>query len=83
MPCHSQAHQTFPTAPHPTHHHRRSSQSDPAEDVAQLRDSGGHVLIGTPGRLDDIRQRCSAWLEIKTGEGWSGHGPGPQGLLLE
>ncbi|KAL6772411.1 hypothetical protein ACKKBG_A30145 [Auxenochlorella protothecoides x Auxenochlorella symbiontica] len=42
--------------------------SDPAEDVAQLRDGGSNVLIGTPGRLDDIRQRCAAWLEVKTVE---------------
>jgi hypothetical protein len=26
--------------------------------VALFRQSGGHVLVGTPGRLDDVLKRC-------------------------
>lgn len=33
--------------------------SDPALDVANFKSQGGHVLIGTPGRLDDIIKRCT------------------------
>eukprot|EP00232_Nephroselmis_pyriformis_P015035 CAMPEP_0182880448 /NCGR_PEP_ID=MMETSP0034_2-20130328/16572_1 /TAXON_ID=156128 /ORGANISM="Nephroselmis pyriformis, Strain CCMP717" /LENGTH=204 /DNA_ID=CAMNT_0025013431 /DNA_START=94 /DNA_END=705 /DNA_ORIENTATION=- len=33
--------------------------SDPSADVARIKDSGAHVMIGTPGRLDDIMKRCS------------------------
>ncbi|GBF93083.1 DEAD-box ATP-dependent RNA helicase [Raphidocelis subcapitata] len=32
--------------------------TDPAADVAQFRQTGGHVLVGTPGRLDDMMKRC-------------------------
>ena len=41
--------------------------SDPSADVAALRSQGGHLLIGTPGRLDDVLQRCS-FLDLKTVE---------------
>ena len=41
--------------------------TDPAADVAALREGGAHVLVGTPGRLDDVLQRC-AFLDLKTGE---------------
>ena len=39
---------------------------DPAADVAAFKESGGHVLVGTPGRLDDIMQRC-ATMDLRTG----------------
>lgn len=32
--------------------------TDPATDVALFRERGGHVLVGTPGRLDDVMKRC-------------------------
>jgi len=41
--------------------------TDPAADVAALKSHGGHLLIGTPGRLDDVVQRCS-FLDLKTVE---------------
>jgi len=41
--------------------------TDPAADVAALKSRGGHLLIGTPGRLDDVVQRCS-FLDLKTVE---------------
>ncbi|GLI62786.1 hypothetical protein VaNZ11_005533 [Volvox africanus] len=33
---------------------------DPAQDVAALKARGAHVLVGTPGRIEDILKRCSA-----------------------
>jgi ATP-dependent RNA helicase DDX55/SPB4 len=41
--------------------------TDPSADVAALKSQGGHLLIGTPGRLDDVVQRCS-FLDMKTVE---------------
>ncbi|PSC74559.1 DEAD-box ATP-dependent RNA helicase 18 isoform A [Micractinium conductrix] len=41
--------------------------SDPAVDVGSFKENGGHVLIGTPGRLDDIMQRCST-MDLRTVE---------------
>ncbi|KAI7845551.1 hypothetical protein COHA_000842 [Chlorella ohadii] len=41
--------------------------TDPAADVAAFKESGGHVLVGTPGRLDDIMQRCST-MDLRTVE---------------
>lgn len=38
--------------------------SNPADDVQMLRTSGANVLIGTPGRLDDMLKRCS-WLDCR------------------
>jgi superfamily II DNA/RNA helicase len=38
---------------------------DPAVDVAALKENGGNVLIGTPGRLDDVMKRCP-FLEFKS-----------------
>jgi len=33
--------------------------TDPAADAARLREGpGAHVLVGTPGRLDDVLRRC-------------------------
>ncbi|KAI8465769.1 MAG: DEAD-domain-containing protein [Monoraphidium minutum] len=32
--------------------------TDPAADVALFREAGGQVLVGTPGRLEDILKRC-------------------------
>lgn len=40
---------------------------DPATDVETLRTTGANLLVGTPGRLDDILQRCS-FLDLKTTE---------------
>lgn len=40
---------------------------DPQEDITNLRTNGGTVLIGTPGRIDDIFSRC-AFLDVKTVE---------------
>ncbi|KAG1653913.1 hypothetical protein FOA52_003829 [Chlamydomonas sp. UWO 241] len=33
--------------------------TDPAEDVARFKASGAAVLIGTPGRIDDVMKRCA------------------------
>jgi ATP-dependent RNA helicase DDX55/SPB4 len=41
--------------------------TDPSADVSALKSHGGHLLIGTPGRLDDVVQRCS-FLDLKTVE---------------
>jgi ATP-dependent RNA helicase DDX55/SPB4 len=35
--------------------------------VASLRSNGGHILIGTPGRLDDLLQKCS-FLDLRSFE---------------
>lgn len=43
-----------------------TASRDPAADVAAFKESGGHVLVGTPGRLDDIMQRCST-MDLRTG----------------
>lgn len=32
--------------------------NDPAADAARLKENGAHVLVGTPGRLDDVLRRC-------------------------
>ena len=41
--------------------------TDPGEDIRILQESGGNLLIGTPGRLYDIMQRCSSsTLDFKT-----------------
>mmetsp|Transcript_28156 Transcript_28156/g.76011 ORF Transcript_28156/g.76011 Transcript_28156/m.76011 type:complete len:725 (+) Transcript_28156:79-2253(+) len=32
--------------------------TDPAEDILRFREQGGHVLVGTPGRIDDVLKRC-------------------------
>lgn len=34
--------------------------TDPTQDVATFKDQGGNILIGTPGRIDDIMKRCSS-----------------------
>ncbi|GIL48809.1 hypothetical protein Vafri_5230, partial [Volvox africanus] len=34
--------------------------TDPAQDVAALKARGAHVLVGTPGRIEDILKRCTA-----------------------
>ena len=34
--------------------------------MATFKAEGGHVLVGTPGRLDDIMQRCST-MDLRTG----------------
>lgn len=39
---------------------------DPSADVAAFKDGGGHVLVGTPGRLDDVMQRCT-FMDLRTG----------------
>lgn len=39
--------------------------SDPAADVSAFKSSGGHILIGTPGRLDDIMKRLGTALDTK------------------
>ncbi|EFN51762.1 hypothetical protein CHLNCDRAFT_139706 [Chlorella variabilis] len=41
--------------------------TDPAVDVAAFKEVGGHVLVGTPGRLDDIMQRCTT-MDLRTVE---------------
>ena len=35
-----------------------------ADDVAGLKEHGAHVLIGSPGRIWDVMQRCSGWLQL-------------------
>lgn len=32
--------------------------SDPLEDVQRFKETGAHVIIGTPGRIDDVIKRC-------------------------
>ncbi|GLC71280.1 hypothetical protein PLESTF_001098500 [Pleodorina starrii] len=34
--------------------------TDPAQDVAAFKARGAHVLVGTPGRIEDVLKRCSA-----------------------
>jgi hypothetical protein len=50
-----------------------SACRDPAKDVAAFRAHGGHVLVGTPGRIDDIIKRCPAMdlkrLEVSDSQG--------------
>ncbi|KAL4450591.1 hypothetical protein ABPG77_000947 [Micractinium sp. CCAP 211/92] len=41
--------------------------TDPSADVAAFKDGGGHVLVGTPGRLDDVMQRCT-FMDLRTVE---------------
>ncbi|KAL4433585.1 hypothetical protein ABPG75_000026 [Micractinium tetrahymenae] len=41
--------------------------TDPGADVAAFKEGGGHVLVGTPGRLDDIMQRCTT-MDLRTVE---------------
>lgn len=38
---------------------------DPAADVSAFKSSGGHILIGTPGRLDDILKRLGTACDTK------------------
>jgi len=33
--------------------------SDPAVDVSHFKDHGAHILVGTPGRIDDMMKRCT------------------------
>ena len=37
---------------------------DPAVDVSHFKDHGAHILVGTPGRIDDIMKRCTT-MEFK------------------
>ena len=52
---------------------RPSLCSDPAVDVAHFKEHGAHVLVGTPGRIDDIMKRCATMdfkrLEVSVGGG--------------
>ncbi|KAF5839103.1 DEAD-domain-containing protein [Dunaliella salina] len=32
--------------------------TDLAQDILRFREQGGHVLVGTPGRIDDVLKRC-------------------------
>ncbi|KAL4854012.1 DEAD-box ATP-dependent RNA helicase 18 [Chlorella vulgaris] len=41
--------------------------TDAAADVDAFKRFGGHVLVGTPGRLDDIMQRCTS-MDLRTVE---------------
>ena len=45
-----------------------SCHRDPAADVSQLKQGQCHLLVGTPGRLDDVLQRCAGFLDLKTVE---------------
>eukprot|EP00798_Chlamydomonas_sp_ICE-L_P018836 gene18836-25384_t len=33
--------------------------TDTSADVASFKENGGHVLVGTPGRIDDVMKRCA------------------------
>jgi hypothetical protein len=48
-----------PTPPHHPHTHR-----DIAGDVAGLSVGGAGLLVGTPGRLEDVMRRAP-WLDYK------------------
>lgn len=43
---------------------------DPIADVAAFKEQGGHVLVGTPGRLHDVFERSDVLdakrLEVET-----------------
>lgn len=39
---------------------------DPGQDVAAFKSSGGHILVGTPGRLNDVMQRLGPAMDTKT-----------------
>lgn len=41
------------------------ARSDPAQDVAAFKSSGGAILVGTPGRLDDVMQRLGAAMDTR------------------
>lgn len=41
--------------------------TDAVADVAAFKEKGGHVLVGTPGRLDDVMQRCTV-MDMRTVE---------------
>ena len=45
--------------------------SDPAQDVSAFKARGGHVLVGTPGRIEDVLKRC-ATVDLRRMEGWGG-----------
>eukprot|EP00775_Hariotina_reticulata_P007461 gene7461-7671_t len=40
--------------------------TDPSQDVAAFKASGGHILIGTPGRLNDVMKRLGPAMDTKT-----------------
>lgn len=39
--------------------------TDPAADVAQFKQQGGHVIVGTPGRIDDVIKRCGGAMDVR------------------
>lgn len=39
--------------------------SDPSNDVTAFKSCGGNILIGTPGRLDDIMKRLGGAMDVK------------------
>ncbi|KAL4439652.1 hypothetical protein ABPG75_002653 [Micractinium tetrahymenae] len=51
----------------PTRELARQILRDPGADVAAFKEGGGHVLVGTPGRLDDVMQRCTT-MDLRTVE---------------
>lgn len=38
---------------------------DPLVDVARFGEHGGHVLVGTPGRIMDVFERSGGKLDLK------------------
>ena len=56
---------------------RPSLCSDPSVDVAHFKEHGAHVLVGTPGRIDDIMKRCTT-MDFKRLEVCGGEGGGEQ-----
>ena len=39
--------------------------TDPADDVAKFKSEGSWLIIGTPGRIDDMVKRCSSLMDLK------------------
>jgi ATP-dependent RNA helicase DDX55/SPB4 len=42
-----------------------TSPRDPAEDVAAFKSNGAQVLVGTPGRMDDMMRRADALMGLR------------------
>jgi ATP-dependent RNA helicase DDX55/SPB4 len=39
--------------------------ADPSEDVVKFKSQGAWLIIGTPGRIDDMIKRCSSLMDLK------------------
>lgn len=39
--------------------------TDPAQDVLQFKMQGANIIVGTPGRIDDVMKRCEGLMDFK------------------